>query len=132
MARHNGNGLAFASWAADHARIAAVHSPGLATHPDHPLAKRVLDGFGGMVGLTLAGGAQAAEQVLKKLRLVTHAPILGGVETLVSEPRLTSHASLTPAEREAQGIADGFLRVSLGIEDVADLIADFEQALAVR
>jgi cystathionine beta-lyase/cystathionine gamma-synthase len=129
MERHNANGLAFAAWAAEHAAIAAVHYPGLPTHPDHQLARRTLDGFGGMVGLTLTGGAAAAEHTLSRLRLVTHAPSLGGVETLVSEPRLTSHASLTPAEREAQGIPDGFLRVSLGIEDVVDIITDFQQAL---
>jgi cystathionine beta-lyase/cystathionine gamma-synthase len=132
MERHNANGLAFAAWAAEHQGIAAVHYPGLPTHPDHQLARRTLDGFGGMVGLALAGGTPAAEHVLRQLRLATHAPSLGGVETLVSEPRLTSHASLTPAEREAQGIPDGFLRVSLGIEDVVDIIADFEQALAAR
>lgn len=132
MERHNANGLAFAAWAAEHPGIVAVHYPGLPTHPDHQLARRVLDGFGGMVGLTLAGGAAAAEKALSKLRLAVHAPSLGGVETLVSEPRLTSHASLTPAEREAQGIPDGFLRVSLGIEDAADIVADFDQALAAR
>jgi len=128
--RHNANGLAFANWAAEHPKVTAVHYPGLATHPDHKLARRVLGGFGGMVGLTVKGGARGAERVLRKLRLATHAPSLGGVETLVSEPRLTSHASLTPAERQAQGIPDGFLRVSLGIEDAVDIIADFEQALA--
>ncbi len=130
MERHNANGLAFASWAAEHPKITAVHYPGLASHPDHKLARRTLEGFGGMVGLTVKGGSRGAERVLKKLRLATHAPSLGGVETLVSEPRLTSHASLTPAERQAQGIPDGFLRVSLGIEDAVDIIADFEQALA--
>jgi cystathionine beta-lyase/cystathionine gamma-synthase len=128
--RHNANGLAFANWAAEHPKITAVHYPGLASHPDYKLARRVLEGFGGMVGLTVKGGARGAERVLRKLRLATHAPSLGGVETLVSEPRLTSHASLTPAERQAQGIPDGFLRVSLGIEDAVDIIADFDQALA--
>jgi cystathionine beta-lyase/cystathionine gamma-synthase len=83
-----------------------------------------------MVGLELDGGAAAAETVLRRLRLASHAPSLGGVETLVSEPRFTSHAALTPDERMRQGIPDGFLRVSLGIEDIADIIADFEDALA--
>jgi len=82
------------------------------------------------VGLQVKGGARAAERLLRRLRLATHAPSLGGVETLVSEPRLTSHASLTPAQRQAQGIPDGFVRVSVGIEDAVDIIADFEQALA--
>ncbi|HEX9582090.1 MAG TPA: aminotransferase class I/II-fold pyridoxal phosphate-dependent enzyme [Gemmatimonadales bacterium] len=128
--RHNTNGMAFAAWAAEHAKVVAVHYPGLAEHPDHQLAARVLSGFGGMVGLQVKGGARAAEKVLRRLRLAQHAPSLGGVETLVSEPRLTSHSGLTADERAAQGIPDGFIRVSLGIEDVSDLIADFEHALA--
>ncbi|MBI2614346.1 MAG: aminotransferase class I/II-fold pyridoxal phosphate-dependent enzyme [Gemmatimonadetes bacterium] len=130
MERHNANGLAFASWAAEHPKVAAVHYPGLASHPDHKVARRTLGGFGGMVGLQVKGGARAAERLLRRLRLATHAPSLGGVETLVSEPRLTSHASLTPAQRQAQGFPDGFVRVSLGIEDAVDIIADFEQALS--
>lgn len=129
MERHNANGLAFAGWAAEHPKIVAVHYPGLEDHPDHRLAKRLLAGFGGMVGIQVRGGARGAEKVLKRLRIAQHAPSLGGVETLVSEPRLTSHAGLSPQQREAQGIPDGFIRVSLGIEDVSDVIADFEHAL---
>lgn len=128
MARHNENGQAFAEWAAQQPAVAAVHYPGLASHPDHKTARRLLEGFGGMVGLELEGGAPAADRVLRALRLAAHAPSLGGVETLVSEPRCTSHAALTPEQRAAQGIPDGFLRVSLGVEDVADIIADFERA----
>jgi len=132
MERHNANGLAFATWAAAHPAVAEVHYPGLPGHPDHDAAARVLQGYGGMVGLTLRGGGGAAEHALRRLRLAAHAPSLGGVETLVSEPRFTSHASLTAEERAAQGIADGFVRVSLGIEDVEDIIADFDQALSDR
>jgi cystathionine beta-lyase/cystathionine gamma-synthase len=128
IARHNANGLAFAEWASGHPAIRAVHYPGLPSHPDHALAATALDGFGGMVGLELADGA-AAERALRRLRVAQHAPSLGGVETLVSEPRRTSHASLTAAQRAAQGIPDGFVRVSLGIEDVDDIIADFTRAL---
>jgi cystathionine beta-lyase/cystathionine gamma-synthase len=130
MERHNANGLAFAQWAQAHPAVSAVHYPGLPDHADYDIAARILDGFGGMVGLTLAGGAAAAEVVLRRLRLATHAPSLGGVETLVSEPRFTSHASLDPEDRAAQGIQDGFIRVSLGIEDIADVIADFEDAFS--
>jgi cystathionine beta-lyase/cystathionine gamma-synthase len=130
IGRHNANGLAFAEWAEQHPAVAQVHHPGLASHQDHEVAERVLDGFGGMVGLTLAGGAAAADVVLRKLRLATHAPSLGGVETLVSEPRFTSHAILTAEERAEQGIPDGFIRVSLGIEDIDDIIADFEDAFS--
>ena len=130
MERHNANGMAFASWARGHPAVAEVHYPGLEDHPDHAVAASLLGGFGGMVGLTMAGGPAAADVVLRKLRLAAHAPSLGGVETLVSEPRFTSHASLSSSERAAQGIPDGFIRISLGIEDVGDIIADFEEAFS--
>jgi cystathionine beta-lyase/cystathionine gamma-synthase len=130
MERHNANGMAFATWASEQPAVSAVHYPGLKDHPDHDIAAEVLNGFGGMVGLRLAGGPAASDAVLRKLKLVAHAPSLGGVETLVSEPRFTSHSSLTPDQRAAQGIPDGFLRISLGIEDVGDIIADFEAAFS--
>ena len=98
--------------------------------PDHEVAKRILSGSGGMLGIELKGGTRSAERFLRALTIAAHAPSLGGVETLVSEPRLTSHASLTPAQREQAGIPDGFLRFSLGLEDADDLISDFAQALA--
>jgi cystathionine beta-lyase/cystathionine gamma-synthase len=82
-----------------------------------------------MVGVELAGGPKAAERCLKAFRLITHAPSLGGVETLVSEPRFTSHAHMSPAERAAIGIPDGFLRLSLGLEDPEDIIADLAKGL---
>jgi cystathionine gamma-synthase len=129
MERHNANGLAVAGWAEQHALVARVHYPGLPSHPDHKLAASALGGFGGMVGLELKGGVRAAERMLKRLKLVTHAPSLAGVETLVSEPRLTSHKHLTPEARAKVGIPDGFVRLSCGIEDAADIIADLGQAL---
>jgi len=129
MERHNSNGLTVATWASKHPAVARVHYPGLASHPDHALAARLLDGFGGMLGLELAGGAAATERMLGRLQLITHAPSLAGVESLISEPRLTSHRALGPEGRAAMGIPDGFLRVSCGIEDADDLIADLEQAL---
>jgi len=129
MERHNASGLAFARWAAEHPAVTSVHYPGLEQHPDHEIAARTLGGFGGMVGLTLESPA-SAEVVLRKLRIAQHAPSLGGVETLVSEPRFTSHASLTADERAGLGIPDGFIRVSLGLEDVQDIIADFEDAFS--
>jgi cystathionine beta-lyase/cystathionine gamma-synthase len=132
MERHNANAMAFATWAAGHPAVAEVHYPGLPGHPDHEVAARVLQGYGGMVGLTLRDGSAAAESMLRRLRLAAHAPSLGGVETLVSEPRFTSHAALTAEERAAQGIGDGFVRISLGIEDVDDIIADFDEALSGR
>ncbi len=130
MERQNANGLAVAGWAAEHERVAAVHYPGLPGHPDHEIAARVLDGFGGMVGLVIEGGTSAAERFLRRLRIFTHAPSLAGVESLVSEPRLTSHAGLDADGRRAMGIDDGFVRLSCGVEDPADLIDDLAQALA--
>ena len=125
-----GIGMAVAEWCAKQDAITKVHYPGLPGHPDHELATKTLAGFGGMLGIELKGGVRAAERFLKSLTIAAHAPSLGGVETLVSEPRLTSHASLTAEQRAQAGIPDGFLRFSLGLEDPDDLIADFAQALA--
>ena len=129
MERHNVNGLALATWASGHPAVARVHYPGLPSHPDHALAKRLLGGYGGMLGIELSGGAAATERMLTRLQLIAHAPSLAGVESLVSEPRLTSHRALGPEGRAAMGIPDGFLRISCGLEDADDLIADLEQAL---
>jgi cystathionine beta-lyase/cystathionine gamma-synthase len=128
MERHNANGLAVAEWAERQPAFSRVHYPGLPAHPDHAVARTQLAGFGGMVGLELVGGLPAAERMLRRLKLVAHAPSLAGVESLVSEPRLTSHRHLDAAARAAAGIPDGFLRLSCGIEDAADIIADLEQA----
>lgn len=127
--RQNENALALATWCESRPEFARVHYPGLASSPDHEIADRLLDGYGGMMAVELAAGGDGTARFLDNLRLVTHAPSLGGVDTLVSEPRYTSHAHMTPEERAAIGIPDGFLRFSVGIEDVGDLIADFEQAL---
>jgi cystathionine beta-lyase/cystathionine gamma-synthase len=129
MDRHNQNGMAVAQWAEQQSAITKVHYPGLASHADHARAKKVLNGFGGMVGLELKGGAKSAERLLNRLKLITHAPSLAGVETLISEPRLTSHKSIGPEGRAKMGIPDGFLRLSCGIEDAADIIGDLEEGL---
>jgi cystathionine beta-lyase/cystathionine gamma-synthase len=129
MERHNRNALEVARWAESDRRVARVFHPGLASHPDHDTARRTLDGFGGMLSLELAGGSEAASRFVREVRLATLAPSLGGVETLVSEPRHTSHAAMTAEERAEIGIRDGFVRVSVGIEDAADLIADLDRAL---
>ena len=129
MERHNANGMAVAQWAEEQPAISKVHYPGLTSHPDHLHAKAVQAGFGGMVGLELKGGAKAAERMLKRLKLITHAPSLAGVETLISEPRLTSHKNIGPDGRAKIGIPDGFLRLSCGLEDADDIIADLEQGL---
>jgi hypothetical protein len=130
LARHSATGQTVAEWFNKQPQVATVHYPGLASHRDHKTAKRVLEGYGGMLGVELKGGARAAERFLRALTIAAHAPSLGGTETLVSEPRLTSHRSLSPDQRAEAGIPDGFLRFSLGLEDADDLIADFAQALA--
>jgi cystathionine beta-lyase/cystathionine gamma-synthase len=130
MARHNENGMSVAAWLERHPAVVRVHYPGLPSHPDHALACELLQGFGGMVSIVVRGGDEAALRVVNRLRLLCVAPSLGGVESLVSMPRYTSHAALGAAERHALGIEDGFVRISLGIEDAADIIADLEQALA--
>ena len=128
--RGNENAQRIAEWCAAHPAVSRVHYPGLPDHPDHAVARATMRGFGAMLALELAGGAAAADRFLGRLRLVLHAASLGGVDTLVSEPRYTSHAHLSPEERAALGVPDGFLRLSVGIEDADDLIADVAQALA--
>jgi cystathionine beta-lyase/cystathionine gamma-synthase len=127
--RANENAMRIAEWAEERKDVKRVHYPGLPSHPDHAIACESLDGFGAMLAIELAGGGRAAERFLRRLKLVTHATSLGGVDTLVCEPRYTSHAHMTSEARAAIGIPDGFLRVSVGIEDADDLIADMEQAL---
>lgn len=127
--RQNDNAMRMALWCVDRKEVKAVHYPGLPTHQDHEAARSQMDGFGGMFGIELTGGVRAADRFVRKLRLIRHAPSLGGVDSLVSEPRHSSHAHLTGEERAKIGIPDGFLRLSVGIEDADDLIADVEQAL---
>jgi cystathionine beta-lyase/cystathionine gamma-synthase len=129
VTRQNENAMRIATWASERKEVKVVHYPGLASHPDHEVAAAQLDGFGGMLGLELTGGGRAADRFIRKLRLIRHAPSLGGVDSLVSEPRHSSHVHLSPEQRSRLGFPDGFLRVSVGIEDADDLIADIEQAL---
>lgn len=129
MERHNRSAQQLAEWLEGAEGVRAVAYPGLASHPDHAVARRLLAGFGGIVSVVLEGGGEAADRFCAGLELVAAAPSLGGVETLVSQPRHTSHAGLGPAERAAAGIPDGFVRISVGLEDVEDLKADLSQAL---
>ncbi len=128
MARHNENGLRAARFLAAHPAVARVHYPGLESHPDHALAVRQMRGFGGMVSFELRDAARA-DDLLARLRIVTPALSLGGVESLVCIPARTSHRGLSPEERRACGITDGLIRLSAGIEDGDDLIEDLRQAL---
>ncbi len=127
--QHNENAGKLARFLEKHKAVARVNYPGLASHPDYKVARRQMRGFGGMLSFEIRR-ARGVERILKKFRLVTPALSLGGVETLITIPRLTSHRSLTAGERKAAGISDGLMRVSVGIEDIADIIQDFDQALA--
>lgn len=127
--RQNANAMKLATWASDHAAIRRVHYAGLPGHPDHETARTTMTGFGGMLAIELAAGAKATEKLARKCRIWRHAPSLGGADSIFSEPRYTSHAHLTAAQRAAIGIPDGFVRLSTGIEDGDDLIADLDQAL---
>jgi cystathionine beta-lyase/cystathionine gamma-synthase len=128
--RQNENAMRLAQWCAAHPAVEHVLYPGLESHPDHEIAKSSLRGYGGMMAIVLRGGGTAVERFLSRLTLIKHAPSLGGVDSLISEPRFSSHAKLTAEQRAAAGIPDGFLRISVGIEDVADLIADVQRALS--
>ena len=126
----NENAMALAAFLGDHPEVATVNYPGLATHPDHAHAADLMSGFGGMLSLRLRGGESAAQTLLDAVRLPFVAPSLGGVESLITRPAATSHAGMSPQDRERLGITDDLVRVSCGIEGTADLIADFDQALA--
>jgi cystathionine beta-lyase/cystathionine gamma-synthase len=129
MKQHNENGLAIADFLSRHPKVQRVHYPGLSVHPQHELAKRQMSGFGGMLSFE-TGSLEKAKTVLKSVRLCSLAESLGGVETLISHPATMTHASVPAEERARIGITDGLVRISAGIEDVEDLIADLEQALA--
>ena len=129
VTRSNENAMRLAEWCRERPEISKVHYAGLADHPDHALAKKLLDGFGGLMSIELSGGAEAAERFTRRLQMISHASSLGGVDTLVVEPRFSSHAHMTSEERAAIGIPDGFIRVSVGIENFEDIVADIAQAL---
>jgi cystathionine beta-lyase/cystathionine gamma-synthase len=127
--RQNETAMRVATWCEGRKEIRKVHYPGLSSHPDHSVAKDTLDGFGGMLAIELGGGVKATERFLRRLKLFRHAPSLGGVESLVSEPRNSSHHGMSADERARIGIPDGFVRLSVGIEGADDLIEDLDQAL---
>jgi cystathionine beta-lyase/cystathionine gamma-synthase len=129
MDRHCANAEHLARRLAAHRGVKHVYWPGLADHPDHAVARRVLSGFGGMLAFDLAGGRDAGLAFVEGLRLAALAPSLGGAETLVLHPASTSHRQMDPASLSAAGISEGSIRVSAGLEHPDDLWADFEQAL---
>ena len=129
IARHCESALELATWLREHRRVSAVHYPGLDDHPEHALATRQMDGFGGMLSFEVDAGMDGARALLDRVALFSLAESLGGVESLIGHPALMSHASMPEATRWARGIADGLVRVSVGLEDVEDLRQDLDQAL---
>jgi cystathionine gamma-lyase len=129
MARHCASALTIAQWLERHPRVRRVHYPGLASHPQHALAKRQMRAFGGMISAELAGSLDDARRFLERCRLFALAESLGGVESLIEHPALMTHASVAADVRRELGITDTLVRLSVGIEDADDLIADLAQAL---
>ena len=131
MVKHNENGQAVARYLAGHPKVRQVHYPGLPSHPQHALARRQMTGgYGGIVTAVLRGGLEAARRTLERCRLFALAESLGGVESLIEHPGIMTHSSLPAATRAALGISDGLIRLSVGVEDVEDLIAELRRALA--
>jgi cystathionine beta-lyase/cystathionine gamma-synthase len=128
MRQHNENGLAVARYLEKHPKVKNVHYPGLPSHPQHDLALRQMSGFGGMLSFE-TGSLENARTLLKAVRLCSLAESLGGVETLISHPATMTHASVPAEERNRLGITDGLVRISVGIEEVQDIIDDLDQAL---
>ncbi|HEY7114891.1 MAG TPA: PLP-dependent aspartate aminotransferase family protein [Thermoanaerobaculia bacterium] len=129
MERHEANGRAIAAWLAEQKKICKVNYPGLPDHPQHALAQKQMKGFGAMISFDL-GSFEKAGAFLAKLELCSLGESLGGVETLISHPATMTHGSIPEAERNRLGVTPGLVRISVGIEDIEDLIADLEQALA--
>ncbi|HEV8480620.1 MAG TPA: cystathionine gamma-synthase [Candidatus Eisenbacteria bacterium] len=128
MERHDANGRVIAEWLSRHPKVKKLYYPGLPSHPQHELAKRQMQGFGGMVSFDL-GSLEAANRFARSLRVFTLAESLGGVESLCCHPATMTHASMPKADREARGLTEGLIRLSVGCEDPQDLLADVEGAL---
>lgn len=124
------NAQAIAEFLEQHAAVASVIYPGLASHPQHVLAKRQMSGYGGMISCVLRGGLAQARRMLERCELFALAESLGGVESLIEHPAIMTHASIPAEQRAALGISDGFIRLSVGVEDVGDLIHELEYALS--
>ena len=129
MERHSENAMQIAEWLSNHPKISTVNYPGLTSHPQHQLAKNQMSLFGGMLSFELKDGFDAGVQFMNSVQLCTLAPTLGDVDTLIMHPASMSHVGIPKTIREANGITDGLVRLSVGIEDVKDIIEDLEQAL---
>jgi cystathionine gamma-lyase len=130
MERHCRSALTIAEHLLKHPAVEKVYYPGLASHPQHELARRQMQAFGGMVSVVLKGGLEAARRVLERVEIFALAESLGGVESLIEHPAIMTHASVPPEARARLGIVDGLIRLSVGVEDVEDLLADLDAAMA--
>ena len=130
MRQHNASGLQIAQWLEQHPRVKKVIYPGLPSHPQHELANKMMHGFTGMISIFLDGDLDSARRFLEAVEIFALAESLGGVESLIEHPAIMTHASIPTENREKLGIHDNFVRISVGVEDTDDLIADLEQALA--
>jgi len=129
MKQHDANGREVAAYLAKHPKVSRVFYPGLATHPQHELAKRQMSGFGSMISFE-SGSRANADKILRSVRLITNGESLGGVESLISHSATTTHAAVPEEERARLGITDGLVRISVGIEEIGDIIQDLDQAMA--
>jgi len=127
--QQNKNAMELAKFLEEHPKVRRVFYPGLPSHPDHEIAKRQMSGFGGMVTIEVSGGVRSASRVVDSLQIAVNATSLGGVETLVSIPILTSHINMSKAELAQHGVTPGMIRISVGVEDIEDLKNDFARAL---
>jgi cystathionine beta-lyase/cystathionine gamma-synthase len=130
MERHSSNGLAVAQYLESHPKVARVSYPGLPSHPQHHIAKRQMSAFSGMISFELSGGLAAGVTLMNSVKLCSLAESLGAVETMITHPASMTHASVPKETRDKRGLTDGLVRLSVGIEDIEDIIADLEQALA--
>lgn len=130
MKAHQENALKVVEFLENHNQVDRVIYPGLESHPQHSLAKEQMSGFGGMITFYMKGGLDSARNLLEKVRVFSLAESLGGVESLIEHPAIMTHASVPPEIRKELGIDDGLVRLSVGIEDIDDLLADLEQALS--
>jgi len=131
MKKHSENALQVAKYLQDHSAVSWVNYPGLRTHPSHALAGKYLKGgYGAILGFGIKGGLESGRRFIESVRLFSHLANIGDSKSLVIHPASTTHQQLTPAEQEATGVTPDFIRLSVGIEDVEDIIADLDQALA--
>ena len=129
LERHCSNAAVIANYLSQHPKVNQVFYPGLPNHPQHPLAKKQLKGFGGMLAFEVKGGLDAGKALINSVQICNFTASLGEIDTIITHPASTSHVALSPQERDAIGVSDGLIRLSVGIEDIDDLLADLKQAL---